>query len=136
METQGPRSSENTVCCQHLARPDRRLMVSSQTLHFRGSLSFFSLFSLLHCKGNGLSSVLRESSWEMLDQDPALSAQQVHLPAGLIAEGGSSVCLPNACSPHGLGLRRMGRPGRLKLHLAFPFSSLTLYPLPHPLLWG
>jgi hypothetical protein len=35
-------------------------MVRSQTLYFRGSLSFFSLFSLRHCQGNGLNSVFRK----------------------------------------------------------------------------
>jgi hypothetical protein len=48
-------------------------MVTSQTLHFRGSLSFFSLCFLLHCQGTVVGSVLKESSWKMLGQDTALS---------------------------------------------------------------
>jgi hypothetical protein len=79
-------------------------MVSPQTLHFRESLSFFSLFFLLHCQGNGLSFVLRENSWEMPGPDPVLSAQQVGLPTGHVAEADGSVCLPNA--PSWLGARR------------------------------
>jgi hypothetical protein len=34
----------------------QEIMVSSQTPHFGRPLSFFSLFFLLHCQGNGLSS--------------------------------------------------------------------------------
>jgi hypothetical protein len=36
----------------------------------------YSLFFFPECQGNGLSSVLRESSWEMSDWDPALSANR------------------------------------------------------------
>jgi hypothetical protein len=78
-------------------------MVSSQTLQFRGSPSFFSLFFLLHCQGNGLSSALRESRWEMLSWDPALPTQQMALPAGHIAKVGGSVCPMHTLPPPWLG---------------------------------
>jgi hypothetical protein len=43
-----------TLFCQkHLSRPDRRLMVRAQTLHFRGSHSFFSLFPSALAGGMG-----------------------------------------------------------------------------------
>jgi hypothetical protein len=92
--------------------------VRSQTLHCRGSLSFFSLLFLLHCQENGLSSVLRESSWEMPDQDPVLSAQQVGLPAGRIAEA-VSVCTLHA-APIAWRPQKMGGPGCLKLQQFLP----------------
>jgi hypothetical protein len=112
-----------------------KTLVCSQ--HFRGSLSFFSLSLLLHCQGNGLSSVLRESSWEIPGLDPALSAQQAGLHAGGIAEVGGSVSLPNAHSPHmPWDSWKMGRPGCLKLQHAFLSFFLSHIPPSHPFLWG
>jgi hypothetical protein len=104
-------------------------MVSFQTLHFRGSPSFFFLSSVLHCQRNGKSSAFRESSLEMLGLDPALPTQQVGLPAGPVAEVCGNVCLPNPHSPHRWGLQRMGRPGHVKQQHIFTLSSLTLNPL-------
>jgi hypothetical protein len=109
--TQELRSSEITICEASWEKG----VVSPQTLHLRVSLSFFSLFVLLHCQGNRLSSVLRESSWQMLGQDPALSAQQAGLPASPVAEAGAESVCPMCAPPMAWGSRRTGRPGLLNL---------------------
>jgi hypothetical protein len=64
-----------------------------QTLHFEGSLSLFSLFSLCTAKGIWLSSVLRESSWEILGcNTKGLRVWLLrHLPCKLKAQRPSSV---------------------------------------------
>jgi hypothetical protein len=96
-----------------------RLMVSSQTLHFRGSPSFFSLFFLLHCQRNGLSSALRKSSREMLGQHPVVFLnRRVSLQVPLQRWVTVSVCPVH--SPHDGGSQRTGRPGCLKLQHPFP----------------
>jgi hypothetical protein len=98
---------------------------------FTGSLSFLSLFFLLHCQGNGLSPVLRESNCEKPGQDPALSIQHLGLPADHVAKVGGQ-CLSAQCALHlQLGAHREWA-GQAALNYNM-LSLLLLYPLTPPL---
>jgi hypothetical protein len=79
-------------------------MVRAQTLHFRGSHSFFSLFPSALARGMGWTLSSDEVVGKSWVGTQVLSAHQAGLHAGRVADG--SICLMNA--PPCLGLTGNG----------------------------